>query len=259
MKALYLTADDYGYNPAVDDAVLGLIDSGRLSGAGCMTRAPDWRTAAVRTGAFASRAGFGLHLDFTEFSPQRRGLWPLIAASLARGLDTRRLRDEIAAQCALFEDATGRTPDYVDGHQHVHQLPQIRDALIDVLTARYAGRLPLIRVSGARSGDGAKSMFIASLGARRLTKIAQAAGLRITPRLLGVYGFDGDSAVYRKRLEHWITDARAGDAIMCHPATRALPGDPIGAARVREYAVLGAADFDDLLATGDARLAPMRP
>ena len=259
MKALYLTADDYGYNPAVDDAVLGLIDAGHLSGAGCMTRAPGWRAAAVRTGAFASRAGFGLHLDFTEFSPQRRGLWPLIATSLARRLDARQLRDEIAAQCALFEDATGRTPDYIDGHQHVHQLPQIRDALIDVLTTRYAGRLPLIRISGAQPGDGAKARFIAGLGARPLAEIARAAGFRITPRLLGVYGFDGDRATYRQRLERWIADARAGDAIMCHPATRALPGDSIGAARVRECAVLGATDFDDLLATGDAMLAPMRP
>jgi predicted glycoside hydrolase/deacetylase ChbG (UPF0249 family) len=259
MKALYLTADDYGYNPAVDDAVLDLIDAGRLSGAGCMTRAPGWRAAAARTGAFASRAGFGLHLDFTEFSPQRRGLWPLIAASLARRLDARQLRDEITGQCALFEDATGRTPDYVDGHQHVHQLPQIRDALIDVLNTRYAGRLPLIRVSGARSGDGAKSLFIAGLGARRLAEIAQAAGFRITPRLLGVYGFDGDRAAYRQRLEGWIAAARNGDALMCHPATCALPGDPIGAARVREYAALGAADFGTLLATGDAMLAPMRP
>ncbi len=259
MKALYLTADDYGYNPAVDEAVLGLIDAGRLSGAGCMTRAPGWPTAAARIGARASRAGFGLHLDFTEFSPQRRGLWPLIAASLARRLDARRLREEITAQCALFEDAAGRAPDYVDGHQHVHQLPQIRNALIDVLARRYAGRLPLIRVSGARSGDGAKPLFIAGLGARPLTGLAQAAGFRITPRLLGIYGFDGDSAAYRQRLERWIAAAGDGDAIMCHPASRALPGDPIGAARVREYSVLGAAGFDAMLAAGEATLAPMRP
>ncbi|HEY9191363.1 MAG TPA: ChbG/HpnK family deacetylase, partial [Methyloversatilis sp.] len=217
MKALYLTADDYGYTPAVDDAVLGLIDAGRLSGAGCMTRAAGWPAAATRIGPHTSHAGFGLHLDFTEFSPQRRGLWPLIAASLARRLDARLLRDEIATQCALFEDGTGRAPDYVDGHQHVHQLPQIRDALIDVLATRYAGRLPLIRVSGARPGDGAKPLFIACLGARALAGLAQAAGLHITPRLLGAYGFDGDRAAYRRRLERWIANARAGDAIMCHP------------------------------------------
>ncbi|MFX7605201.1 ChbG/HpnK family deacetylase, partial [Acinetobacter baumannii] len=84
---------------------------------------------------------------FTEFSPLRRGLWPLIGASLAHRLDASALRDEIATQCALFEDATGRAPDYVDGHQHVHQLPQIREALVEVLVARYTGRLPRLRIS----------------------------------------------------------------------------------------------------------------
>lgn len=38
MKTVYLTADDYGYNAAVDDAILALMADGRLSGAGCMKR-----------------------------------------------------------------------------------------------------------------------------------------------------------------------------------------------------------------------------
>ncbi|MFX7329301.1 ChbG/HpnK family deacetylase, partial [Acinetobacter baumannii] len=86
-------------------------------------------------------------------------------ASLAHRLDASALRDEIATQCALFEDATGRAPDYVDGHQHVHQLPQIREALVEVLVARYTGRLPRLRIRGARIGDGDKPLFIAARGA----------------------------------------------------------------------------------------------
>ena len=31
--------------------------------------------------------------------------------------------------CALFIEAFGRPPDFLDGHQHVHLLPQVRDAL----------------------------------------------------------------------------------------------------------------------------------
>lgn len=258
MKTLFLTADDYGYNVAVDDAVLALIDAGRLSGTACMTRAPGWPAAAGRIGQRAARAGFGLHLDFTEFSPARRPLWPLIAASLARRLDRPALRQEIARQCALFEDATGRAPDYVDGHQHVHQLPQIRDALIDELAARYAGRLPLIRISGARAGDGAKPLFIACLGARALARRAGEAGFRVTPRLLGAYGFDGDAAGYGRRLEHWFAVAQDGDAVMCHPANRAFPDDPIGAARVRENAVLASPAFAALLEKTACTLGFMR-
>jgi predicted glycoside hydrolase/deacetylase ChbG (UPF0249 family) len=238
MRTIYITADDFGYNRAVDDAVLELIADGQLSGTACMTRAPGWPAAAARIGAHAGQAGFGLHLDFTEFAPQRRSLWTLIGASLARRLDPLQLRSEIAAQCALFEDVCGRVPDYVDGHQHVHQLPQIREALIEVLAARYAGRLPWLRISGARIGDGAKSMFIAALGAGALERLASSARMRSLPRLLGAYDFDGDTADYRQHLAAWLDRAGEGDAVMCHPATQALPGDPIGAARVREYAVL---------------------
>lgn len=258
MKTVFLTADDYGYSPAVDEAVLALIDAGRLSGTGCMTRAPGWPAAAARIGTRHRSAGFGLHLDFTEFSPQRRRLWPLIGASLARRLDAACLRDEIAAQCALFEDATGRAPDYVDGHQHVHQLPQIRDALIEVLAIRYAGRLPWIRVSGAKRGDGFKPRFIAALGAAALARLAGAAGCRITPRLLGAYGFDADAAGYRARLERWFAAANDGDAIMCHPATRALAGDPIGGARVVEQQVLGATGFDALPSGAGIRIGRLQ-
>jgi predicted glycoside hydrolase/deacetylase ChbG (UPF0249 family) len=259
MKHLFLTADDYGYHPAVDAAICALIDIGRLSGTACMTRAPGWPAAAARIGSRHRRAGFGLHLDLTEFAPQRRGLWPLIAASHAGRLDPAWLRGEITAQCMAFEDATGRPPDYVDGHQHVHQLPQIRDMLVDVLGARYAGRLPWLRISGARRGDGFKPRFIAALGAPALSQRARSAGFPVMPRLLGAYGFDAGAAGYRRRLEGWFAAADDGDAIMCHPATHALAGDPIGPARALEHQVLLAADFDALLMRAGARLRPLQP
>lgn len=238
MRTVFVTADDYGYNPAVDAAILDLLEAGRLSGTGCMTRSPRWQDAARQARPWLAGGCFGLHVDLTEFGPLRRGLWPLIAASLCRRLDDAALREEIHHQCALFEEATGQVPAYVDGHQHVHQLPQVRDALLEVLTRRYAGRLPRLRISGARPGDGSKSLFIAALGARALEHGAASAGFRVMPRLLGAYGFDGDTAGYRRRLAAWLFGAAQGDALMVHPARVALPDDPIGEARVREYAVL---------------------
>lgn len=56
------------------------------------------------------------------------------------------MRKEIAAeitrQLDAFEEALGRPPDFVDGHQHVHVLPGVRRALLDILVRRYpAGSL----------------------------------------------------------------------------------------------------------------------
>lgn len=259
MKTVFLTADDYGCHPAVDAAVLDLIDAGRLSGAACMTRAPGWTAAAAHIATRHGGAGFGLHLDFTEFSPARRDLWPLIVLSNGRQLNLTQVRDEIATQCARFEDATGHAPDYIDGHQHVHQLPQIRDALIEVLLTRYDSRLPWLRISGARPGDGFKPRFIAALGAPALLRRAGAAGFRVMPRLLGAYGFDCDAAGYRRRLAHWFATADDGDAVMCHPATQAVPGDPIARARAVEHGVLAGDDFHDLLAASGIQIGQLRP
>ncbi len=56
------------------------------------------------------------------------------------------MRAEIEAQIDAFEQATGRRPDFIDGHQHVHGLPGVRKALIAVLAARYAkGTQPWLR------------------------------------------------------------------------------------------------------------------
>mgnify|MGYP000073246266 CR=1 FL=1 len=47
--------------------------------------------------------------------------------------DARRLAAlarEWDAQWARFCEALGRAPRFVDGHQHVHQFPVIRDALL---------------------------------------------------------------------------------------------------------------------------------
>ena len=40
---------------------------------------------------------------------------------------------EIATQLRAFIDTFGRPPDFLDGHQHVHLFPQVRDAFLKVV------------------------------------------------------------------------------------------------------------------------------
>ena len=81
----------------------------------------------------------GLHLDLTEhtFDAQlRRSLPVLIAlAETAGWIDGTGARAKSTAQLEAFEQAVGRAPAHVDGHQHVHQFPVIREALIDVCSS----------------------------------------------------------------------------------------------------------------------------
>ena len=56
-----LCADDFGIAPGVDDGIMALAESGRLTAVSCMTVLPRWPAAAQRLVALASRVDIGLH------------------------------------------------------------------------------------------------------------------------------------------------------------------------------------------------------
>ena len=270
MVALIVSADDYGQSAAIDQAIVALIRQGRLTATSCLTLSPRWDAAAKLLTAEVRRlADIGLHLDFTQFSQSVRHPHPqLVLRCLLRSLDKQQIRANIAQQLDSFEAALGGPPDYVDGHQHVHQLPQIRDLLLQELKARYEGQLPWIRISRPQ-GDGLKGAVIASLGATRMQQHAQAQGFRTTDILLGVYGFDQGLPDYGRQLQRWLNtaskEAEQGKqaALMCHPgmseqeaiASKAeLVADPIAQARPMEYQALSSLAFGEMLKSSAVRL-----
>lgn len=252
-------ADDYGLNAAVDEAALALAAQGRISAIGCMTRMPQWKLAAPALQDVAAQTDVGLHLDLTQAPGTgiRYRLGALIAMAHVGMLRMAPLRSEIRAQLDAFEDALGGPPDFVDGHQHVHQLPGVRDALLEELMHRYAFQRPWLRntqpprqrSAACRmfSADARKHRLIAQLGAGKFLDLALVCGFRTNRHLLGVYGFDGSLSGYEARLACWCNEAGADDLLMCHPASAALSSDPIGKARITEYAVLRSSRFGELL------------
>ncbi|OYT87060.1 MAG: hypothetical protein CFE46_12620 [Burkholderiales bacterium PBB6] len=243
-RTLCLCVDDFGLCAGIDDAVLRLNDAGTVHAVACMVGAPLWRSDGPELRSCADLET-GLHLDFTEHPLQvsRRGLGALIVGSHIGALNRVRIRDEIKAQLDAFETVMGRPPDFVDGHQHVHQLPTIREALIAELLRRY-GALPWLRSTRRRTGGATrvaerfKAWFIEQVGARALASQARAAGCAQNERLLGVYDFSGGAARYQTLLTAWIASARPGDLLMCHPSSVAEAKDPLGLARLAEFEVL---------------------
>jgi chitin disaccharide deacetylase len=255
MTPLILSADDFGLDADIDAAVLDLAERGRLTATSCLTMSPRWQAAARSlTPEVRARIDVGLHLDFTEFG-KVMSLPMLIASSYARRLSRRDLQARIGAQLDAFEAATGVPPDYVDGHRHVHQLPQIRSVLLCELARRYDKARPWIRISRPVSGSGPKGAAIGLLGSEALTREAGLSGFRCTRRLLGVYGFDLTATAYGSKLAAWLDMAQPGDALMIHVARRASAGDPIGVARVQEYGVLNGDSFTAALTHAGVRPA----
>lgn len=244
-KRIVICADDFGLNPAVDDGILELAERRRLNATSCLVQGPSF--AAGVSAVRASGLQLGLHLNFTE-SLGCSGLYlpvsTLILRSWLRQLDYRQLREQIVRQLDCFEAMVGRPPDFVDGHQHIHQFPQIRSLLLDELHTRYAGALPWLRytragkLSGLSSGLRIKAHIIQVLGARAFAQEARRRAFPLNRRFLGIYDFQGGQVVYRRLLQNWLAHAGDGDLIMCHPASQVFADEALGSQRLAEFSVL---------------------
>jgi predicted glycoside hydrolase/deacetylase ChbG (UPF0249 family) len=256
-RRIALCLDDAGLHPGVNAAALELARRGRISAVSCLVGAPHWaEAAAALRGLDPVAVEVGLHLDVTEHpldTGLRRPLNDWLVRSHLRAVDRIRIRREIDAQLDAFEQAMGRPPTYVDGHQHVHQLPGVREPLLQALAAR--GARPWLRSTRRPArGASAKAWLIEMLGEHGLRRLAGEQGLRQNGHLLGVYDFAGDAGRYLALLRGWLAAAVDGDVMMCHAAPEAPVDDAIGAARRWEYEVLTGDAFGELLAVEGVRV-----
>lgn len=251
--AVFICADDYALHPLIDEAVHTLAQAERLSGTSCMTTAPRWPQAAQALLPLRSTLSLGLHFNLTEAhggAIAARPLTHVLLRSAWRGWSQPALRDAWRRQLDAFEDAVGAPPDFIDGHQHVHQFAQIRKALRDELSARYGRAAPWLRttVPPRRLWRQRKALLIALLGGWRARQLWHRAGLRSNRFFAGVYAFDSQSvAQYAQHMAHWLQDAAPGLLLMCHPAAGLVPGDAIARQRPLEFTYLQSEAFAQLL------------
>lgn len=261
-RRIVLVADDFGLSPEVDAGILDLVEAGRLSGFGCLTQLPRWIEAARAIPAACATVDIGLHLNLSQafgdawFRPLPR----LILSAYLGALSPSVVAKSFAEQLDRFTEALGRAPDYIDGHQHVHQLPLVRDVLLDLLEAR--GLRPWLRVTAplvAPPSD-LKAWLIGHLGAPRFRDGCRRLGLPVNPAFGGVYGFDTDEAGYRALFDAWLAIAPDGALLMCHPG-KAGPRtvlDPIAPGRSVELSLFRHGVFADLLQRHARVLVPGR-
>lgn len=238
MTPIAVCADDYAQNPAINTGILELLDLGRLSAVSCFSTAPSWHASAApalrerltASGAAHPTADLGLHFNLTEGfgAAAMASLKGLILRSLAGELRRKTVRVAITTalqrQLDAFEQGLGRRPDFIDGHQHVHQFRGVREVLLETLAQRYPQGGPWIRNTvPADPGWGGKARLLALLGGQALAAELSRRGLPSNHGFAGVYGFD--RADYGACFAQWLRAARPGMLIMCHPAHAAPAAD----------------------------------
>lgn len=261
-KGVILCADDFAVHESASRGIAALAAMRRLSATSAMVLSPRWAQDVALLQEMRGDIDVGLHLDWTSDFAMAAGHGKSLRAAMLKaalgGFDRTAARDVIERQLDAFEAQWKAPPDFVDGHQHVQQFAGIRDALVQALASRYGGKdnhRPYLRISRAPAASAdLKSRVIAAMGASALEKIATKAGITGATALLGIYDFSGDGARYADLMESWLHAAPARSIIMCHPALSDEPGDAIGAARAREFAYLGSADFPQALARSRVQL-----
>lgn len=216
-RRIALCADDFGLTAGANAAILELGAAGAISATSLAVDGPVLGEDLDALRDLRDRISVGLHLNLTE-NPRFahiRGIKGWILATWSRRLDPRLLELEIDRQLDRFETLVGGAPTHVDGHEHVHQFPGVREPLLDAVARRY-GAGTVVRCTWPRSYRGPKASLIGLLGARALRHRATLRGLRCNSDFAGVYDLVSDSG-YAARMEAWLGSLHDGGLLMCHP------------------------------------------
>ena len=251
-RRIALCADDFGLGEAASRAILELGASGAISATSVAVDGPAIAAHVAALKALRPRLAVGLHLNLTEPGdiPPRRTLHRWIVDAWLRRVDPIQLAAEIERQLDRFETLLGR-PDYVDGHEHVHQFPVLRELLLESLEKRY-GTAVAVRCTWPRLYRGPKAAVIGLLGARGLSQAARRRGLRCNTDFAGVYDLRSAEG-YGARMAGWLRGLDDGGLLMCHPETLLESASP---ARVHEYQFLRSPEWPELLAATHRELVP---
>lgn len=276
LRPFWLCADDYGISLSVSMAIRDLITMRRLNATSVMVLAPSFNrseAASLNVLSAARRVAVGLHLTLTgKFKPMSAGFAPLndgrfltmdemLVRGMMRRFDRKALRAEIEAQIKAFTAAFGRPPDYIDGHQHVHLFPQVRDELLTAMKTlapdawvRQCGRItPLSK----RFSD-PKGLVLDVLSATFRRKAA-ALGIKSNPAFAGTYDFFSEPAPdFAALFPAFLEGLPAGGLVMCHPGfvdAELERLDPLTTQREREFAYFADDAFPAVLRRHGVALA----
>jgi predicted glycoside hydrolase/deacetylase ChbG (UPF0249 family) len=257
-RKIVLCADDYGLSPGVSRGIRELLTQRRLSATSCMVVFPEFAHDGPLLKPFFEQADIGLHFTLTAELP----LSSVLIAGWLRRLDVKEVRRELNRQLDIFASVMGRPPAYIDGHQHVHLLPGVREAVADA--AKDIGsyvrltREPITSEMMKRPAP-VDSTYL-SWASQPLARLAAQRGIRTNTGFRGVRSFK-ERAPFRTLFQRMIAGAANGSIIMCHAGhvdDILIGRDPIQQQREEEYAYLTTDGFTEDISNARLQLAALR-
>jgi predicted glycoside hydrolase/deacetylase ChbG (UPF0249 family) len=273
-RIIALCADDYGLSHGVSVGILEALDAGRLTAVSALVNGSRWPAMGRALLRHCQNADVGLHFNLTlgrslgfmpKFAPI--GTFPsvseVIRLAMRRKLPMDEIRAEIDRQLDRFEAVMERRPDFVDGHQHVHVLPGIREALLEAMMARnLAGRAWVRDASDdlhrivLRGAHARKALAVRALSSG-FQRAANWRGFAVNDGFSGFSDFDPGKD-YAKAFETYLRAPGRRHLIMCHPGhvdEELKAQDPVTITREQELAFLLSPRFPEMLEKRGLKLA----
>ncbi|CDZ78867.1 hopanoid biosynthesis associated protein HpnK [Legionella massiliensis] len=271
IKNIILCADDYGQNEFVCEGILLLAKRKRINAISCLVNTPDWSEACDRLKPVKNSSYLGLHLNLTfgqALSLKWRERYPanfsslpsLIKQAYLRRLDRDCVEAEICAQIDAFTQAMNAPPDFIDGHQHIHQLPVVREALVSIYKQK--NLTAFCRNTSCRWQDFIshpnfpKRQAISLLGGQNFKRLLKRQTILANSSFAGSYNFVKANN-YRHYFKRFLKLIHSGGLIMCHPGTTSLDlTDPLQQYRHHEFNYFMSNVFLSDLNDAHCRLVP---
>lgn len=240
-------ADDYGLHPAINQAILSLLKKQRIQATSCITNIASWPAAAPALRQLKQAmptVQIGLHLNLTEpANTASRPLKSWIMLSHSRLIRKKNIYQNLEQQYNDFIAQMGQAPDFIDGHEHIHILPVIRDALIQLYKNKCLQQKTWIRLPWQKNlkldwPSQVKAKIIANIGTKQLSRLLSKNNIAHNQHFAGIYDFKQAHNNYASYADKFQKKPQAKKLIMCHPANAMITGDAIAAARVVEYQYL---------------------
>lgn len=237
-KRIILCADDYGFNPHISDAIITLATLGRLSATSCITNSPQWHQLAPTLQSVKNHLQIGLHFNLTEGVAKFGSIHKLLLLSHLRMLKPQKILAAFQSQYEAFVDAMGFKPQHIDGHQHIHHLPIVREVLLQQYQNGYIPADCYFRnvaIADHSPPQNIKQLIIESSGARRFQQLLRHYHIPHNRCFSGMYHFSSQTS-YQQLFRQFLTKIDDNGLIMCHPGNSPDPkNDAIAPSRYQEY------------------------
>lgn len=246
--SIILCADDFGQNKKISQGILQLTSKNRLSAISCMTQMPHWNIFALDLldlKKSKNHIQLGIHFNLTHLSNHSLFYW--MRSSMMGMVDRQTIQTTFNQQCDAFEKIAKQEPEFIDGHQHVHSFPIIRDIIIDILKRRYAHKMPYVRnlrISPTQKSNLKTSVL--STMSYGFKKLLMDNNIAHNDYFAGIYDLDPNNKNYKQLLQSWFESVPSNTLIMCHPGLLSQDqSDPIAATRFKEFEILSSDWFYD--------------